>query len=43
MKLTVYVTKMIISKTSWRLNFGERYNPALEPDSIMITKIIYVC
>jgi len=24
-------------KTSWRLNFGERYNPALEPDSIMIT------
>ncbi|MBR9698230.1 MULTISPECIES: LlaJI family restriction endonuclease [Bacillota] len=25
-------------KTSWRLNFGERYNPALEPDSIMITK-----
>lgn len=24
-------------KTSWRLEFGERYNPALEPDSIMIT------
>lgn len=24
-------------KTSWKLNFGERYNPALEPDTIMLT------
>lgn len=24
-------------KTSWRLNYGERYNPALEPDTIMLT------
>lgn len=24
-------------KTSWRLNFGERHNPTLEPDTIMIT------
>ncbi|SHI17517.1 LlaJI family restriction endonuclease [Sporanaerobacter acetigenes] len=24
-------------RTTWRLDFGERHNPALEPDSIMVT------